>query len=99
MHGPLLQGPLNRRQFIHLGAIGTMLSLPRLLHASANTGSASSRRSTEPSCIFIVQQGGMSHIDTWDMKPLAPVEYRGPLKPIPTAVPGYQVCELMPQLA
>jgi hypothetical protein len=41
----------------------------------------------------------MSHIDTWDMKPQAPVEYRGPLKPIATSVPGFQVSELMPQLA
>jgi hypothetical protein len=75
MHGPPLpKGPLNRRQFIHLGALGTMLHLPRFLQASA-----SSSRGSDHSCIFIVLQGGMSHIDTWDMKPLAPEEYRGPL--------------------
>jgi hypothetical protein len=53
----------------------------------------------EKSCIFIVQQGGCSHIDTWDMKPDAPAEYRGPLKPIGTPVPGVRICELMPRLA
>jgi hypothetical protein len=43
--------------------------------------------------------GGPSHIDTFDMKPEAPVEYRGPFEPITTAVPGTQVCELLPGLA
>lgn len=88
----------SRRRFIKAGALGMMLNLPDLLWARFAAGS-DVRRGSEKSCIFIVLQGGMSHIDTLDMKPLAPVEYRGPLKPIPTAVPGFQICELMPQLA
>ena len=40
--------------------------------------------------------GGPSHIDMYDMKPLAPVEYRGEFNPIRTNVPGMEICELMP---
>jgi hypothetical protein len=43
--------------------------------------------------------GGPSHLDTFDLKPDAPMEYRGPFEPIATAVPGLQVCELLPGLA
>jgi hypothetical protein len=43
--------------------------------------------------------GGPSHLDTFDMKPGAPLEYRGPFEPIATAVPGIHVCELLPGLA
>jgi hypothetical protein len=82
----------NRRRFIAAGAFGGLITLPELL-------SAGTRSSAERSCIFIVQQGGPSHIDTWDMKPEAPIEIRGPLKPISTTVPGTQVCELLPRLA
>jgi hypothetical protein len=74
-----------------------MLHLPGLLGARAAASAAG--RMAEKSCIFIVQQGGLSHIDSWDMKPHAPVEFRGPLQPIVTAVPGTQICELMPRLA
>src|SRR5262249_37202081 len=45
------------------------------------------------------QYGGLSQLDSWDPKPDAPAELRGPYKPIPTAVPGFRVGELMPQLA
>jgi len=44
-------------------------------------------------------EGGPSHIDMWDMKPDAPVEVRGELRPITTTVPGLQVCELLPLLS
>jgi hypothetical protein len=43
--------------------------------------------------------GGPSHLDTFDMKPDAPIEYRGPFEPITTAVPGIHICELLPGLA
>lgn len=51
------------------------------------------------SCIFIYQYGGLSQLDSWDMKPQGPEAIRGPYRPIATKVPGYQVCELMPRLA
>jgi len=43
--------------------------------------------------------GGPSQLDTFDLKPQAPLEYRGPFSPIPTNVPGIEICELFPQLA
>ena len=43
--------------------------------------------------------GGPAQQDTWDMKPDAPAEYRGEFKPIPTTVPGLQICEHLPRLA
>ncbi|MBI3464317.1 MAG: DUF1501 domain-containing protein [Planctomycetes bacterium] len=50
-------------------------------------------------CIFIVQYGGASHIDTLDPKPGAPEEIRGAYPPIATSVPGVQISALLPQLA
>ena len=86
-----------RRDFLKVGALGlgVGLTLPQLLAAGAATGG----HGADKSCIFIVQQGGCSHIDTWDMKPAAPLEFRGPLRPIATSVAGTQICELMPRLA
>jgi len=49
--------------------------------------------------IVIFLQGGQSHLDSWDLKPHAPAEYRGEFQPIATSVPGYQISEHMPQLA
>ena len=73
------------------------LGLPELLRASP--GASLARRSTPKSCIFIVQYGGCSHIDSFDMKPDAPLEVRGPFKPIATRVPGTRICEHLPRLA
>ena len=85
---------INRRNLIRLGSLGMVgLHLPQLLAA----GSPSKRR--ERSCIFIVQYGGASHIDSFDLKPHAPVETRGPFQSIATSVPGTRICELLPRLA
>ena len=43
--------------------------------------------------------GGPSHLETFDMKPDAPAEFRGPYRPVSTNVPGIEVCELLPELA
>ena len=51
------------------------------------------------STILFFLCGGASHIDTWDMKPDAPAEYRGPFQPIATSAPGVQLCEHLPLLA
>ena len=51
------------------------------------------------SIINIYLAGGPSHIDTWDLKPNAPPEIRGEFHPIPTTVPGMEICHLMPKLA
>ena len=80
-----------RRDFIRLGVLGTSgPSLGSILGA---------RPAKDMSCIFLFQAGGAPHLDTFDMKPEAPSEIRGEFKPIPTNVPGIQICELLPNTA
>src|SRR6185312_2830444 len=67
------------------------------LRAEANPGMAST--STPKAAIMIYLPGGPSHMDMYDLKPAAPVEYRGEFNPIQTNVPGVQICELMPRQA
>jgi hypothetical protein len=57
------------------------------------------RTSAGKSAIMIYLPGGPSHLDMWDLKPGAPVEYRGEFRPIATNVPGLQICEHMPRQA
>ncbi len=71
------------------------LTLSGLLRAEAR--GAASRRAT--SVILLHMRGGPSQLETWDMKPGAPVEIRGEFSPIPTNVPDIQICELLPQTA
>jgi Protein of unknown function (DUF1501) len=74
------------------------LSLPELLRAGAAAGPRTNSGAAK-SCIFIVQYGGCSQIDSFDLKPDALAEVRGPFKPIATRVPGIRICEHMPRLA
>jgi len=84
---------LSRRRLLQAGGIGALgLALPELLRGE-------DKRASAKSCIFIHQYGGLSQLDSWDMKPEAPQEIRGPYRPIKTATPGFQICELMPRLA
>jgi hypothetical protein len=53
----------------------------------------------EPSCIFIFLSGGPSHLETFDPKPSAPIDIRGPYGTIPTNVSGIRISELLPQIA
>ena len=86
---------VTRRELLRIGGIGALgLGLPRLLRAGAPT-----RHVATKSCIFIVQYGGCSHIDSFDLKPDAPLEVRGPFKPIATNVPGVRICEHLPRLS
>jgi hypothetical protein len=75
------------------------LGLPQFLQARATADAGRRTRGTEKSCIFICLYGGASQIDTWDLKPDAPSEIRGPYKPIATATPGIRITELMPRFA
>lgn len=89
-------GNLPRRQILQAGSIGAMgLDLSGFLRAEALLKPGGPAKS----CIFIHQYGGLSQLDSWDMKPDGPQEIRGPYKPIKTATPGFHVCELMPNLA
>ena len=61
----------------------------------AGVSAAADKRSV----ILLWQPGGPSHLDMWDMKPDAPIEYRGEFTSIPSDIPGYRVSELMPKLS
>ncbi len=69
------------------------------LAATAASSPVASRRTVAKSAIMIWLSGGASHIDTWDMKPDAPAEYRGTFQSIPTTAPGVRLCEHLPHLA
>lgn len=93
----------SRRKLLQAGGQGVLglglpgLGLPELLARRAQAeGRVASR---VHSCIFVVQYGGASHIDTLDPKPGAPDEIRGPYKPIATPAPGVHLSEMLPQLA
>ncbi len=85
-----------RRRFLQIGAMSAFgLSLPDLLRAEQQGPGGRSKRSV----ILIWMHGGPSQLDTFDMKPLAPAEVRGPFQPIPSTLPGLDVCELLPEHA
>src|SRR5688500_12044902 len=82
-----------RRRVLELGASVLGLGLMDLLQArSLAAGSASTVRSNKSLIVFWTH-GGMSQQDTYDMKPDAPAEFRGPYAPIATSVPGLQITE------
>ena len=100
--GPNNLGPGSRRSFMRLGIAGfASMSLPgvmRLQAASPVTSANSSSNEREKTAVIMVwKPGGCSHIDTYDPKPLAGSEYRGPFSTIPTKVPGMQFTELLPR--
>ncbi len=87
---------VTRRDFLKVGATGIAgLSLPGLLRAEAAAGA----KATGRSIINIYLPGGPTHMDTFDLKPLAPKEFRGEFSPIATKVAGMEICELLPMLA
>ena len=91
---------LKRRDFLRVGSAGAMgmnLFLPSLLQAEALGTLDKSKK--DVSFIFVFLKGGLSTIDTFDMKPDAPSEIRGPFATIPSNVPGTRVGEKIPQIA
>ncbi len=85
----------SRRWFVQTGLAGIAgLTLPDLLRLEARAnGTNKSRRK---SVIIFWLSGGPSHLDTWDPKPDAPIETRGPFDTIPTKTPGLRFCEHLP---
>src|ERR1700686_1104737 len=91
---------ISRRQLLQAGALGALgMGLPGMVTASVAPDQPLGREAAERSCIFLWLCGGPSHLDTWDLKPNAPEDIRGPYRPIATRVPGMQICELAPRLA
>ncbi len=87
---------LSRRSFLRIGGLTLGgLSMPQLLQAEQASGVNGQGKGI----IMIFLPGGPSHQDMWDIKVDAPSEIRGEFHPIPTAVPGIEICELFPRLA
>ncbi len=88
---------MSRRSLLRIGGLGMLgLNLPTIMRAGEQPQSLPVRAKQ---VIFLFQWGGPSHIDTFDMKPDAPSEIRGPIQPISSVVPGLPVCEHMPEMA
>jgi hypothetical protein len=81
-------GGVGRREFLR--AVPALALGPAAARAAVRGGI---------SCILVWQEGGASHLDTFDMKPGAPAEVRGPFREIATNVPGIRICEHLPRLA
>jgi hypothetical protein len=88
---------MSRRSFLRVGTFAWGgLTLADLLRLRAEAAPGVRRAK---SAILIHLSGGPSHLDMYDMKPLAPIEFRGEFSPIRTNVPGIEICELMPMQA
>ena len=86
---------VSRRSFLQLGVAGmATVGLPQILRAKEASARGGSQKDT--SVILLWLDGGPGHMDTYDMKPEAPPEYRGIWSPIATNVPGIEMTELFP---
>jgi len=91
-----LCGTVSRRDFLHAGSLATVgLSLPAYLRAKEAQGT----KDNDVNCIMLFLLGGPSQLDTWDLKPKAPAEVRGPFMPIKTNAPGLEISEIFPKMA
>src|SRR4051812_5135329 len=93
---PHPDGPIDRRTFLVAGGLGFCGLLPP---TRARGGQDPARRRPARSTILVWLSGGASHIDTWDMKPDAPADFRGEFRPVATSAPGLLLCEPLPRLA
>lgn len=93
---PTLCDGLTRRGFLQIGGLGLGgLALTDLLAAEARAGA----RQSQKSIIMVYLVGGPPHQDMFDLKPDAPAEIAGPMRPTKTNVSGIEICDLFPQLA
>lgn len=86
---------MTRRSFLQVGGMSALgMTLGDLLHLRQAAASESRAKSV----ILLWLWGGVPHLDTFDLKPQAPLEYRGTFRPVSTNVPGMQISELLPLL-
>jgi uncharacterized protein DUF1501 len=91
--------PLDRRNFLHVGAVGALgLTLDSYLRLRAAEPAGNKKPKAE-ACIHIFMPGGMAHQESWDPKPFAPVEYRGPMNTVQTKLEGVVFNECLPKTA
>jgi uncharacterized protein (DUF1501 family) len=88
---------VTRRDFLRVGALSA--GVVGLSLAELNVLQAFGRNPSETNCILLFLVGGPSQLDTWDLKPDAPEEIRGPFRPIRTNVPGIAIGECFPWMA
>jgi hypothetical protein len=88
-------GPLTRRHFLRIGSL-TLAGLGLHGIAPFTLGGTDTKSDPDTSVILVWLPGGPPHMETYDMKPDAPAEYRGDFRPIRTNVPGIDVCEYLP---
>src|SRR6516162_3756524 len=93
---------ITRRRLLQAGGVGALtMGLPGTVAAGVDANRGLRGIAADKSCIFILLCGGPSHLDTWDLKPNAPEDIRGPYRPVATRVPGMRISELhrhMPSL-
>src|SRR5262245_32568720 len=99
-------GPTDRRSWLKIGGLsmgalvaGLGPSLAGLLAAEESAARRKRSLSKDFSVILFWANGGPSHLETFDLKPDAPAEIRGPFRPIRTNVPGMHITERLPILA
>ena len=101
-NGRLCDG-IQRRNFLSVGSatlLGSTLLLPDVLKGQdENEHFKIDSTKDQRSLIVVFLRGGLSTIDTWDLKPNAPSEFRGDFKPISTNVPDIHLCEHLPLVA
>jgi hypothetical protein len=93
---------MTRREILRVGGLGLLgLTLGGWFRGREARAGASQTadNARDPSCIFLFLSGGPSHFETFDPKPGAPIDIRGPYGTIPTNVPGLHISELLPQMA
>ncbi len=94
-HPPANTHWIGRRDFLRVGSFGALtLANSLMLRAAHPTLPAKAK-----SCILVWLDGGPSHLETWDLKPDAPADLRGPFRPIASPVAGMDFCEHFPRLA
>lgn len=87
-----------RRDFLHVGSLAT-LGLGVTQMTALKAMGATDNDKSDVNCIFLMLVGAPSQLDTWDMKPNAPAEIRGPFQAIKTNVPGIEISENFPRMA
>src|SRR5215207_3013970 len=97
--GSLLCDGLSRRELLRVGGLSLLggLAVPGLLRAAEQRPAR--RQARAKSVILFNLLGGPSHLDMFDLKPLAPAEVRGEFRPIATSLAGLRICEHLPNTA
>ena len=87
---------LSRRRFLGMSSLASLAMGSAEMMRLREVAAQSSQRKRDTSVILVWLTGGLSHMDTYDMKYRAPAEYRGDFHPVQTNVSGIEICEHLP---